>query len=145
MNVPAGLVNRDGAADDDAFERILTGSSPEVAAVARAVRRLVYEELPTTVEVVWPRQGSVGWGTGEKKATEQFAYLMPATRHVTLGFYFGGDLPDPEGLLPTQGGRQNAGRHSMRSLHLARLADVGRPALRDLIRVSTTVGVPPPR
>lgn len=141
----AGVVNERGQAYDEAFEGLIVASSPDVAQVARAVRALVYDVLPATVEVVWQRQGSVGWGTGEKKITEHFAYLMPASKHVTLGFYFGGDLPDPAGLLPTTGGRQNGGRHSMRSLRLSSVGDVGQPALRDLIEVSTTVGVPPPR
>jgi hypothetical protein len=48
-------------------------------------------------------------GTGPKKFTEKFAYLMPFQRHVTLGFYHGGELPDPGGLLPEAGGRQVGG------------------------------------
>jgi hypothetical protein len=80
---------------------------------------LIYDVLPQTVEVVWPRQGSVGWGTGTKKFTEQFAYLMPFKRHVTLGFYHGGELPDPHGLLPEAGGRQVGGTLTMRSLRIS--------------------------
>ncbi len=143
MSKPAGVVNSKGPTADAAFEGLLTASTPEVAAIARAVRELVYDVLPLTVEVVWPRQGSVGWGTGVRKTTEQFAYLMPATAHVTLGFYFGGNLPDPDELLPTGGGRQNAGRHTMRSLRLGSLEEVHRPAVRELIKASTTIGVPP--
>lgn len=89
--------------------------------------------FPQTVEVVWPKQGSVGWGTGPKKFTEQFAYLMPFKRQVTLGFYRGGELPDPAGLLPASGGKQVSGTLSMRSLKITRLADVSQPALRALI------------
>ena len=105
---------------------------------------LVYDVLPETVEVVWPRQGSVGWGTGTKKFTEQFAYLMPFTKHVTLGFYRGGEIPDPEGLLPATGGRQASGTLSMRSLRLSTLEQVRQPALRSLIEASTRQGIPPP-
>ncbi|MFG1817619.1 hypothetical protein ACGFIF_27935 [Kribbella sp. NPDC049174] len=45
--------------------------------MARAVRELVYDVLPGTIEVVWKKQGSVGWGIGPKEFTEQFANLMP--------------------------------------------------------------------
>src|SRR3954464_3604131 len=62
--------------------------------------------LPGTVGVVWLRQHSFGWGTGPKKFTEQFAYLMPFEKHVTLGSYLGGELPDPERPLPDSGRRQ---------------------------------------
>lgn len=104
--------------------------------MARLVRDLVFDVLPETVEVVWPKQRSVGWGIGPKKFTEQFAYLMPYKNHVRLGFYQGGDLPDPDGLLPASGGRQVSGTLSMRSLKIARLDDVVQPALRSLIEAA---------
>jgi hypothetical protein len=137
----AGVVNRSGPGNDADFEDVIAGSIDQVQAVARAVRDLVYDVLPGTVEVVWKKQSSVGWGTGPKKFTEQFAYLMPYKNHVTLGFYRGGELPDPEGLLPTSGGSQVSGTLSMRSLKLTTLDDVRRPALRDLISVSTHTGI----
>ena len=144
MASSAGVVNDQGAANDEAFEEILAASSPTVRELARAVRSVVYDVLPETVEVVWPRQGSVGWGTGPKKFTEQFAYLMPFTKHVTLGFYRGGEIADPEGLLPPTGGTQASGTLSMRSLKITTLEQVQRPALRSLIEASTRQGIPPP-
>jgi hypothetical protein len=66
---------------------------------------------------------------------------MPFKNHVTLGFYRGGELPDPEGLLPTTGGRQVSGSLSMRSLKITALEDIRRPALRELIEVSTRTGI----
>ncbi len=141
MAEAAGVVNRSGRDNHADFEGVIAGSSEQVQAVARAVRELVYDVLPGTVEVVWKKQGSVGWGTGPKKFTEQFAYLMPYKNHVTLGFYRGGELTDPEGLLPTKGGSQVSGTLSMRSLKLTSLDDVRRPALRDLIAVSTHTGI----
>jgi hypothetical protein len=140
----AGVVNDQGVANDKTFDEILAASSPAVQELARAIRALVYDVLPETVEVVWPRQGSVGWGTGPKKFTEQFAYLMPFTKHVTLGFYRGGEIPDPEGLLPATGGTQVSGSLSMRSLKISTLEQIQRPALRSLIEASTRQGVPPP-
>lgn len=140
----AGTVNDRGRANDAAFTEVIAASSEEVRALARAVRDLVFDVLPQTIEVVWPRQGSVGWGTGEKKFTEQFAYLMPFKRHVTLGFYRGGELADPDGLLPERGGKQVGGTLSMRSLKLTSLDEVARPALRALLDESTRTGVPPP-
>jgi hypothetical protein len=141
----AGVINDSGRANDAAFNRVIGASSHEVQELARAVRGLIYDVLPQTVEVVWPRQGSVGWGTGPKKFTEQFAYLMPFKRHVTLGFYRGGELPDPDGLLPRRGGRQVSGTLSMRSLKVTSLEDIRRPALRALIEAATSHGIPPPR
>ena len=145
MAEPAGIVNEKGPTNDEAFERVIGPSSPEVQDLARAVRDLIYEVLPATVEVVWPKQGSVGWGTGPKKFTEQFAYLMPFKKHVTLGFYRGGELSDPAGLLPATGGTQVSGSLSMRSLKITSREEVARPELRALIEHAARTGIPPPR
>jgi Domain of unknown function (DU1801) len=144
MAEAAGIVNRAGRQNDEAFNKVVSGTSEEVQELTRAVRDLVFEVLPQTVEVVWPKQGSVGWGTGPKKFSEQFAYLMPFKRHVTLGFYYGGELPDPGGLLPESGGRQVAGKLAMRSLKIASIGDVSRPELRSLMEAAVRHRVPPP-
>ncbi len=141
----AGVVNDGGHANDADFNAVIAASSAEVQEFARAVRDLIFDVLPQTVEVVWPKQGSVGWGTGPKKFTEQFAYLMPFKHHVTLGFYRGGELPDVTGLLPRSEKKQVSGTLAMRSLRIASLEDVHRPALRAMIDASTRHGVPPPR
>ena len=120
MASAAGIVNRAGHAEDAAFRRAMSSSAPDVQRLASAVRDLVFDVFPQTVEVVWPKQGSVGWGIGPRKFSEQFAYLLPFERHVTLGFYHGGDLPDPVGLLPATRGRQVSGGLAMRSTRITR-------------------------
>ena len=145
MAQPPGRVNDRGRENDGVFAEIIAGSSPAIQELARAVRNLIYDLLPPTIEVVWPRQGSVGWGTGVKKFTEQFAYLMPFKGHITLGFYHGGDLPDPHELLPATGGRQVGGKLTMRSLRITSLEQVHDPALRALIHAATMTGIPPIR
>ena len=136
MAAPAGIVNDAGATNDGPFREAMSASSVEIQLLAHAVRDLVFDVYPKTIEVVWPRQRSVGWGTGPKKFTEQFAYFMPFKRHVTLGFYHGAELSDPEDLLPTPGGKQVSGTLSMRSTKLRRMDDVSRPALRALIEAA---------
>ena len=144
MAEAAGIVNRAGRKEDQAFGEILAGTPEPVAELATAVRDLVYDVLPQTVEVVWTKQGSVGWGTGPKKFSEQFAYLLPFKKHVTLGFYHGGELADPAGLLPASDGRQVSGKLAMRSLKIASLEDVKRPELRSLLEEAVRHRVPPP-
>ena len=145
MAEAAGQVNTRGRDNDAAFAALLAGSPPEIQTLARGVRDLIYEVLPAAVEVVWPRQRSVGWGTGERKFTEQFAYLMPFRWHVTLGFYHGGEVPDPTGLLPKAGGTQVGGTLRMRSLKISSPEQLRDPSLRALIDASTRVGIPPAR
>jgi hypothetical protein len=136
MAEDAGIVNDQGRDNDDQFSRLIEPRSDEVQTLARRTRDLVYDVFLDTVEVVWPRQGSVGWGVGPKKFSEQFSYFMPYAKHVTLGFYRGGDLPDPDGLLPTSGGRQVSGELSMRSIKITKPEQLELPSLRALIEAA---------
>jgi hypothetical protein len=133
MAESAGIVNDRGKSNSEAFVGLIETRSDEVKELALATRDLIYDVYPATVEVVWPRQGTVGWGVGPKKFSEQFAYFMAYGKHVTLGFYRGGDLADPVGLLPKSGGRQAGGELSMRSLKIDDVAQTRLPALRALI------------
>jgi hypothetical protein len=132
----AGVVNTEGSANDAAFRELIADPPEEVQEIALAVRDLIFDVYPDTVEVVWPKQGSVGWGVGPKKFSEQFAYQMAHKRHVTLGFYHGGELPDPADLLPDEGGKQVSGKLSMRSVRISSVEDVRQSALRELIEAS---------
>jgi hypothetical protein len=124
--------------EPETFKAILDHFSPEVQEIARAVRTLAYDVLPETVEVDWVQQKIAGLGTGPKKLTEHFAWIQPNKAHVNLGFNYGAELPDPDGLLEGTG---NKFRHvKMRSL-----ADVQRPAVRALLEVAITHRVPPPK
>jgi len=119
------------------FEKILAGREPSVQALARAARELIFSVLPQTVEVVWEVQRNAGYGTGPKKQSEHFAWIMPHSAHVNLGFNYGSELPDPEGLLEGTG-------KLLRHTKLRSLDDVGRPALRQLLEVAIRHRVPPP-
>jgi hypothetical protein len=130
----AGIVSQ----DDSVFTEMAEGSPPAIRDLAIACRTLIHDVLPETVEVVWPRQRTAGYGTGPKKASEQFCWLAPHTEHVVFGFYYGAELPDPEGIL------EGTGR-LMRHVKIRRAEDLGNPALRDLIEIATTHRVPPPR
>ncbi|HEX6056432.1 MAG TPA: DUF1801 domain-containing protein [Intrasporangium sp.] len=78
------------------------------------------------------------------RAVRNLVYdVLPFKQHVTLGFYHGGGLEDPAGLLRAGGG-QASGKLSMRSLKLTSVDEVSRPELRDLILASTQHVVPPP-
>lgn len=77
--------------------------SDEIKLLARQTRKLIYKVYPHVVEVVWVKQKNAGYGTGEKKKTEHFCWIMPASRHVNLGFNYGAELPDPHQLLEGTG------------------------------------------
>lgn len=112
-----------------AFEALIAGRSAAVQDLARAGRALVLAVLPEVVESVWPRQGTASYGIGPKKMSEHFVYFTFAKAHIGFGFYRGAGLPDPEQLL------QGTGK-KMRRVVIGSLADLERPALRDLVEAS---------
>lgn len=97
----------------------------------------VFEEMVgASPASVWPQQRTAGYGTGPKKMTEHFCWLAPHSRHLVFGFYYGSELPDPDGLLEGTG-------TLMRHVKI-RSDDDFVPALRRLVEVATTHRVPPP-
>lgn len=113
--------------DSDAeFRQILERRGEPVREIAFAARALLFELYPDTVEVVWVPQGNSGYGVGPKKMTEQFAWLVPASKHVALAIPFGATLDDPDRLLQGTGA-------SVRNVRLSSLDDVAAPALRALL------------
>jgi hypothetical protein len=122
---------------DAEFRGILKGRSADVAAIALAARRLVFDVLPQTVEMVWPTQRSSGYGTGPRKMNDQFAWILPYERHVAMAFPYGAELDDPAGLLQGTGAR-------IRNVRLETLDDGVPPELRQLFEVAIGHEVPPP-
>ena len=108
------------------FDELMTRFDPAMAGVAHRARALVFELDPDVVEVVWPHQGTVGWGVGPRKNSEHYAWLAVHKGHVSLGFFAGARLPDPAHLLEGTGA-------SLRHLKLRTAADVDRPEVRDLL------------
>ena len=81
------------------------------------------------MEVVWPQQGTVGWGIGPKKMSEHYAYLAVHPKRVNLGFYRGASLPDPAGLLTGTG-------KAMRHIPIHEPIDVQRPEIAELLKAA---------
>ena len=122
--------------DDSEFDRMIGEFAPRVRELALASRALINDVMPRVVEVVWPDQKSAGYGTGPRKMSEQFCWIMPYDEHVVLGFYYGSELPDPERLLEGTG-------KLMRHVKIRKSEDLENPALRTLIKRATKHRVPP--
>lgn len=120
------------------FEKVLENYDAVIQELARAVRALIFDVLPQTVEVVWVQQKTIGYGTGPKKMSEHFSWIVPATKHVALGFYYGTELPDPDHLLEGTG-------KLLRHVKIRSLDDLYRPSVRRLLEVAITHRVPPPK
>ena len=112
--------------DKGTFEDVISRASSEIKEIAHAVRALLIEIMPGITEVPWGNQKIAGYGVGPKKMSEHFCYIAPQKNYVNLGFMYGADLPDPEGLLDGSG-------KLLRHIKIRSLEDLQRPALIKLI------------
>jgi hypothetical protein len=111
------------------FIEAISGASADVQEIAKRLRHLIRDEYPDVVEVAWPRQKIIGYGVGPKKMSEHFCYIGVHRKHVNLGFYYGADLADPEGLMEGTGKK-------LRHIKVRDVGEIDRPSIRDLIKVS---------
>ncbi len=121
---------------NEEFEQAIQSYSPDIKSIARETRKLIFTVFPDAVEVVWIKQKNIGFGTGPKKKTEHFCWIMPATNHVSLGFNYGAELPDPKNLL------EGAGK-LFRHYKVKSIEALSNPDLIELLKYSTTYRVPP--
>jgi len=117
------------------FEQIVEAADPKARQIARALRSLIGDVYPAVVEVPWPRQRVIGYGVGPKKMSEHFCYIAVQKNYCNLGFYYGAELPDPNGLLEGPG-------KLLRHIKISSEADVARPALRELLEHAKTYRMP---
>jgi hypothetical protein len=89
--------------DYGTFEDAVAKAGEHAREMASQLRALVAEVMPDVVEVPWPRMRMASYGVGPKKKTEHFCYISAQKDDVNLGFYYGAELPDPEGLLQGTG------------------------------------------
>ncbi len=116
--------------DKGTFEEVISGCSSDIQEIASALRALLADIMPNITEVPWANQRIVGYGVGVKKMSEHFCYIAPYKSYVNLGFMYGSDLPDPDGLL------EGSGRQ-LRHIKISRLEDVANPSIRTLIELAS--------
>ena len=117
------------------FEQVVASSTEEARELAYQLRALVVEVMPDVVEVPWPKQRVAGYGVGPKKMSEHFCYISAQKHYVNLGFYYGPELPDPEGLLEGTG-------KLLRHVKLRDAGAIRSPALRRLLEAATRHPMP---
>ncbi len=106
-----------------------------MAALVTAADELIRRTDPEVVRVVWPHQRTVGYGVGPKKMSEHFCYIALHRGHVNLGFNYGAELPDPDGLLAWPG-------KLLRHVPIRRPAELNHLAMRRLLEAATTHRMP---
>jgi hypothetical protein len=106
---------------DAQLDELLSGTSPEMAAVARELRAVVAAALPDGTEQVDFGNRLLAIGRSMKMRDLLFA-IIPHSAHVNLQLADGIDLPNPDGVIEGTGKRI---RHiKVRSVEAARSAPV---------------------
>lgn len=111
---------------DTPFEELIKSFAPDLMAAARQLREIVLDVDPRAVEVVRFGSQTATYGVGPHEASEGYVYIRMFKRWVSLGFYRGVNLSDPEGLLE---GTEPAVRH----LKVGTFDSATEPATRALI------------
>ena len=115
--------------ESEDFELAIEGFPEEMKIIARSTRQLILSTFLKVVEVVWVKQKNIGYGIGPKKKTEHLCYIMPASKHVNLGFNYGAELDDPKSLLEGTG-------KLFRHIKIRKLSDLENPDLLEILLLS---------
>lgn len=116
------------------FKDILRETSEEMQPIAWKTREVILTAVPKCVEMISVKDRVAGYGASTL-TRDQRVYIALPKDWVRLGFYYGGDLPDPEGLLEGEGKR-------LRHIKIKSEQDLENPALRDLVRLALERGNP---
>jgi hypothetical protein len=101
-----------------------------ITKLALATRKLVLEEAPDAVELIYDAYNAVATGYGfTGRPSECFIHIAVYAKWVNLGFHRGSELEDPKGLL------QGTGR-LIRHIRIAELEDLEKPAVRAFVRAA---------
>jgi hypothetical protein len=109
------------------FDQFLARYTPEIARLAKAIRRKMRTIVPGAIELVYDNYNAlvIGFGPTERAGDALFSVAL-YPRWVTLFFLRGATLPDPHRVM------QGSGK-VVRQVRLASPADLDRPVLRDLM------------
>ena len=88
----------------DSVEEFFAGYPPEVRAISRKLRAMLWDTMPQAAELLHASQNHVGYSLSEA-ARETICYICPMKDYVRLGFMYGGYLPDPTQVLEGEGKR----------------------------------------
>ena len=110
------------------YLQFLSPFEPRVRDLALETRRLVLEEAPESMELIYDAYNAVATGfsfTG--RPSDSFIHIAVYARWVNLGFNRGSALDDPAGVL------QGSGRW-IRHIRISEPDDLHNPAIRAFVR-----------
>lgn len=111
------------------FDDLLALAPENLRPIMIELKSIINKIDPATVEVVRLGDRAATYGVGPQKMKQGYTYILPHKSWVNLGFFRGGSLDDPKGLL--EGTGKNMRHVKIRSMEVA-----GNDALATLIRLA---------
>lgn len=111
------------------FSDLLALTPESLRPIVVELKNVITEIDPDAVEVVRLGDRAATYGVGPQKMKHGYTYILPHKSWVNLGFFRGGSLVDPTGLL--EGTGKNMRHVKIRSLEAAANDD-----LKALIRLA---------
>ena len=112
----------------DQIEEFFAGYPPDVRDISLTLRDMVLGAMPDAIERLFASQNHVSYLV-TPPARDSIVYICPMQEYVRLGFYYGGNLPDPGGMLVGTGKR-------LRHVKVYTLQEANNPALTRLVEAA---------
>lgn len=112
------------------YLRFLAPYESRITKLALATRKLVLQEAPDSMELIYDAYNAVTTGFGfTGRPSECFIHVAVYPKWVNLGFHRGSELEDPQGVL------EGAGR-LIRHIRISQFEDLEKPAVRTFVRAA---------
>lgn len=108
------------------FDDLLAIAKEPLQPIMSKLRETILAVHPEACETVRLGDRAATYGLGPRKMIDGYAYVMPHSEWVNLGFFQGASLNDPGGLLEGSGAK-------MRHVKVRSIADADRPEIRKLV------------
>ncbi len=118
-------------------DEYLAPFSPQVRAIAQALRRRVKQVVPDVEERVYSGWHVIGYHVQQGKRSAYMGYLNAHEHFMTIGFKYGAHLPDPANLL------EDENLKLVRFVTIRRVEDADNPALTSLIKQAADIALLP--
>ncbi|HET9520224.1 MAG TPA: DUF1801 domain-containing protein [Candidatus Limnocylindrales bacterium] len=125
--------------DDLPAEFLLDSYPPGIRDTGRALRALILESVPGSVEGVRSGWRWIAYSLPEKGRVRNFAWIGPERKHIHLGFEHGTLLADPEHIL--QGAQEKL--RKFRYVTFTPVIDIEKVILVDYITRAAELAVMP--
>jgi len=113
--------------------RFLKRFDPAIRELALQARELVSRVLaPSNESILDVYVLAMNYGFSERMK-DQVVYIGVYAKHINLGFYWGAQMDDPEGVLKGSG-------KQLRHIKIRSQADLGTPIIRDYLRRAAPEG-----